>query len=69
MKRALSTGQFAKYCGVGHRTVLRWIKVGFIDAFQIPGRGDNRIPLEEALRFLEEHEQEQLRESCHATLH
>lgn len=54
MKSSLSTGEFAKYCGVGHRTVLRWIKVGYLDAFQLPGRGDNRIPVEECVRFMRE---------------
>lgn len=54
MKRSLSTGEFAKFCGVGHRTVLRWIKVGYLDAFQLPGRGDNRIPVEECVRFMRE---------------
>jgi len=54
MKRSLSTGEFAKYFGVGHRTVLRWIKQGYLRAFQLPGRGDNRIPIEEGVRFMRE---------------
>ena len=53
-KRSLSTGEFAKYFGVGHRTVLRWIKEGYLNAFQLPGRGDNRIPLTEGVRFMKE---------------
>lgn len=56
MKKSLSTGQLAKYCGVGHRTVLRWIKLGYLSAFQLPGRGDNRVPLEECVRFMQEHD-------------
>lgn len=55
MKRSLSTGEFAKFFGVGHRTVLRWIKEGYLHAFQLPGRGDNRIPIEEGARFMREH--------------
>ncbi|MFW6414670.1 MAG: response regulator [Verrucomicrobiota bacterium] len=55
MKRNLTTGEFAKYFGVGHRTVLRWIREGYLDAFQLPGRGDNRIPIEEGARFMREH--------------
>ncbi len=55
MKKSLSTGQLAKYCGVGHRTVLRWIKLGYLSAFQLPGRGDNRVPIEECVRFMQEH--------------
>lgn len=53
MNNALSTGEFGKICGVGHRTVHRWIKMGYVNAFRLPGRrGDNRIPVTEAIRFL-----------------
>jgi excisionase family DNA binding protein len=51
----LSTGQLAKFCGVDHRTVLRWIQQGYLKSFQLPGRGDNRIPRAECLRFMQEH--------------
>ncbi len=55
-KSSLTTGEVAKYCGVNHRTVLRWIKLGFIEAFQLPGRGDNRVPVHECIRFLQSHD-------------
>jgi len=55
MKANLTTGDFAELCGVDHRTVLRWIKQGRIQAFQLPGRGDHRIPRETCLAFLRQH--------------
>ena len=45
-KQALTTGEAAKYCGVNFRTVIRWIERGHLDAYKLPGRGDNRIPVE-----------------------
>lgn len=55
--KILSTGQLAKFCGVDHRTILRWIRQGHLKAFQLPGRrGDNRIPRAECLRFMREHD-------------
>lgn len=52
--KALTTGEVAKYCDVNFRTVIRWIERGVLDAYQLPGRGDNRIPVDAFLRFLEE---------------
>jgi excisionase family DNA binding protein len=54
--RNLTTGQVAKYCGVNHRTVLRWIKEGYIKAYQLPGRGDNRVKAEDCVAFFRQHE-------------
>lgn len=54
-KRVLTTGEIAKYCGVHFRTVLRWIKRGQLPAFQLPGRGDNRVEVDDFLNFLREH--------------
>lgn len=34
------------------RTVLRWIQRGDLKAFQLPGRGDNRILIEDFVAFL-----------------
>lgn len=56
MKEALTTGEVAQYCGVSFRTVLRWIERGYLRAFQLPGRGDNRIEVREFVRFLKEHD-------------
>ncbi len=52
--KALTTGEVAKYCDVNFRTVIRWIERGVLEAYQLPGRGDNRVPVDAFLRFLEE---------------
>ena len=52
MKEAFTTGEVAKYCGVNFRTVIRWIEKGYMDAYKLPGRGDNRIPVESLVSFL-----------------
>ncbi len=52
-KQALTTGEVAKYCGVNFRTVIRWIERGHLDAYKLPGRGDNRIPLPGFINFLQ----------------
>ena len=54
-KRILTTGEIAQYCGVNFRTVIRWIKRGHLKAYQLPGRGDNRVEIHDFLRFLTEH--------------
>ena len=53
--RTLTTGEIAKYCDVNLRTVIRWIREGHLKAFQLPGRGDNRVELEDFLGFLSRH--------------
>lgn len=52
MKDALTTGEVAKYCGVNFRTVIRWIEKGYIQAYKLPGRGDNRVTISEFKAFL-----------------
>ena len=56
MKKALTTGEVAKYCGVNFRTVIRWIERGQLKAFKLPGRGDNRISIDHFVAFLREHD-------------
>lgn len=53
-KNLMTTGDVARYCGVNFRTVIRWIDKGRLDAFKLPGRGDNRIPLDSFITFLTE---------------
>ncbi len=53
-KQILTTGEIAKYCGVNFRTVIRWIERGRLSAYQLPGRGDNRVTVEDFLDFLKE---------------
>jgi excisionase family DNA binding protein len=51
-KRILTTGDIAELCGVNFRTVIRWIQNGHLKAFQLPGRGDNRVLIKDFLEFL-----------------
>jgi len=53
-KRNLTTGDIAKLCGVNFRTVIRWIQRGHLKAFQLPGRGDNRVQVADFIEFLGE---------------
>ncbi len=54
-KRNLTTGDIAKLCGVNFRTVIRWIQRGHLKAYQLPGRGDNRILVKDFVEFLRDH--------------
>ncbi|ASP40977.1 hypothetical protein CHH28_17240 [Bacterioplanes sanyensis] len=53
-KQALTTGEVAKFCGVNFRTVIRWIERGHLQAYKLPGRGDNRIPVNGFVEFLKD---------------
>lgn len=55
MKKNLTTGDIAHYCSVHVRTVIRWIERGKLKAYQLPGRGDNRVRPGDFLVFLEAH--------------
>ena len=55
-KRNLTTGDIAKLCGVNFRTVIRWIQRGHLKAFQLPGRGDNRVQVSDFVAFLQEND-------------
>lgn len=52
MKDVLTTGEIAKLCGVNFRTVIRWIDKGYIEAYKLPGRGDNRVTRENVIKFM-----------------
>ncbi len=54
-KRVFTTGDIGKFVGVNFRTVLRWIQDGHLQAYQLPGRGDNRVRREDLLGFLTEY--------------
>lgn len=51
-KKVLTTGEIAEHCGVNFRTVIRWIERGQLESYKLPGRGDNRVSVDEFLRFL-----------------
>ncbi len=55
-KSALTTGEVARFCGVNFRTVIRWIERGHLEAYKLPGRGDNRIPVTDFVSFLEKNQ-------------
>jgi CheY-like chemotaxis protein len=55
-KRNLTTGDIAKLCGVNFRTVIRWIQRGHLKAFQLPGRGDNRVQVADFIAFLRDND-------------
>lgn len=52
-REVFTTGDIAKFCGVHFRTVIRWIDRGYLEAYQLPGRGDNRVRREALLSFLQ----------------
>nr|WP_136251233.1 helix-turn-helix domain-containing protein [Ningiella ruwaisensis] len=50
--RSYSSGEVAKICDVTSRTVIRWIEAGKLQAFKLPGRGNNRVAQDDLLTFL-----------------
>jgi len=54
--KTLTSGDIAKYCDVNLRTVIRWINNGHIKSFKLPGRGNNRVKIEDFLAFLKKHD-------------
>ena len=55
-KETLTTGDIAKYCQVNFRTVIRWIERGLLKAYKLPGRGDNRVQVNDFIRFLSDND-------------
>jgi len=54
--QTLTTGEISKLCGVHFRTVIRWIEKGYLKAYKLPGRGDNRVAVPDFLDFLRKHD-------------
>jgi excisionase family DNA binding protein len=54
-KDVLTTGQVAQICSVAPRTVTKWFDSGQLGGYRIPGSKDRRIPLNELIRFMKEH--------------
>ncbi|WP_394222870.1 response regulator [Alteromonas gracilis] len=54
--KTLTSGEIASYCDVNLRTVIRWIDSGKLKGFKLPGRGNNRVLVEDFLSFLEAHD-------------
>jgi excisionase family DNA binding protein len=55
-KDVLTTGQVAQFCNVAPRTVTKWFDSGQLRGYRIPGSKDRRIPLNELIRFMKEHD-------------
>jgi len=55
-KKVLTTGEVAKICNVAPRTVSKWFDSGQLRGYRIPGSKDRRIPFEQLVRFMREHE-------------
>lgn len=51
-----TTGQIAEICKVSHRTVCRWIDSGRLKGYRIPGSKFRRVPRENLIQLLEQHE-------------
>lgn len=54
-KSVLTTGEVARICNVAPRTVSKWFDSGQLKGYRIPGSKDRRIPLEELIRFMRQH--------------
>jgi len=52
--KTLTTGDIAKYCDVNQRTVIRWLDKGALKGFKLPGRGNNRVKLDDFIKFLKQ---------------
>ena len=52
--KSLTTGDIAQYCDVNLRTVIRWIDKGSLKGYKLPGRGNNRVTVEDFVNFLKE---------------
>ena len=53
--KTLTSGEIASYCDVNLRTVIRWIESGKLKGFKLPGRGNNRVLVDDFIDFLERH--------------
>ena len=56
MRKVFTTGQVAKICKVAPRTVSKWFDSGRLVGYRIPGSQDRRIPRDNLIRFLKEHQ-------------
>jgi excisionase family DNA binding protein len=54
--KSLTTGDIAEYCDVNLRTVIRWIDKGSLKGYKLPGRGNNRVTVENFIVFLKEND-------------
>ena len=55
VKDVLTTGEVAKICNVAPRTVSKWFDSGSLRGYRIPGSKDRRIPVNQLIRFMKQH--------------
>ena len=55
VKGVLTTGEVAKICNVAPRTVSKWFDSGALRGYRIPGSKDRRIPVNQLIRFMKQH--------------
>lgn len=55
-KSIFTVGQVAKICKVAPRTVSKWFDSGRLRGYRIPGSQDRRIPREQLIKFLKDHD-------------
>jgi excisionase family DNA binding protein len=55
MKDVLTTGEVSRICSVAPRTVSKWFDAGVLRGYRIPGSKDRRIPLNQLIRFMKQH--------------
>ena len=55
MDGVLSTGEIARICRVSQNTVIRWVDIGLLKGYQIPGSRFRRVPRAELDRFVAAH--------------
>jgi two-component system response regulator VicR len=54
--KTLTSGEIAGFCDVNLRTVIRWIDKGHLKSFKLPGRGNNRVLVNDFLSFLNDYQ-------------
>jgi excisionase family DNA binding protein len=55
-KDVYTTGEVARICNVAPRTVSKWFDSGQLRGYRIPGSKDRRIPIQQLIRFMKQHE-------------
>ncbi|MCC7292676.1 MAG: helix-turn-helix domain-containing protein [Phycisphaerales bacterium] len=55
-KDVLTTGEIARLCNVAPRTVAKWFDTGELRGYRIPGSRDRRVPLQQLIRFMRQHQ-------------
>ena len=51
----LTSGEVAKICNVAPKTAQKWIDMGLLNGYLIPGSRDRRVPIPELVRFMKAH--------------